>query len=118
MRALALLGLIATIGTADAGAQAPDGKQVFETHCRKCHGAAGQPTPAIRKLFPEIPVWDAAFFATRTTDGLMAVLMEGKGKNMKSFKAVLTPEEAAAVTRYILTLAPPPSTNTSMSVGH
>jgi len=50
-----------------ASAQAPAGKTLFEKHCRKCHGD-GRPSPAMKKLLPELPTWDEAFFAKRTDD--------------------------------------------------
>ena len=89
---------LASAGTAYA--QAPDGKALFEKNCRKCHGE-GQPSPAIKKLFPEIPTWDEAFFAKRTEADILAVLTNGKGKNMKPWKDALSPEEMAAVAQYI-----------------
>ena len=88
-----------------AVAQAPDGKALFEKNCRKCHGD-GQPTSGIKKLFPEIPTWDDAFFAKRTEADIIAVLTNGKGKNMKPWKQALTPEEMAAIAKYIRTLRP------------
>jgi acylphosphatase len=60
----------------------------------------------MKKLIPELPLFDAAFFAQRTDDAVVQVLANGKGKNMKSFKDVLTPGEMLAVARYILTLTP------------
>jgi mono/diheme cytochrome c family protein len=86
--------------------QAPDGKALFETHCRKCHGPAGRPIAAMKKLLPELPTWDGAFFAKRSDADIVAVLTNGKGKNMKSFADRLSPDEMLAVARYIRTLSP------------
>lgn len=86
--------------------QALDGKAVFDTHCKKCHGATGTPSAAMKRLLPELPTWDAGFFAQRSDDQLVQVLMNGKGKNMKPLRDVLKPEEMLAVARYIRTLAP------------
>jgi len=88
-----------------ANAQAPDGKALFEKNCRKCHGD-GRPSPAMKKLLPELPTWDEAFFATRTDADIVAVLSNGKGKNMKPWKDTLSAEEMAAVAKYIRTLRP------------
>jgi mono/diheme cytochrome c family protein len=94
------------VSTAAPPSQAPDGKALFETHCRKCHGPAGRPIAAMKKLLPELPTWDAAFFAKRTDADIVTVLKNGKGKNMKPFADRLSPDEMLAVARYIRTLAP------------
>jgi mono/diheme cytochrome c family protein len=99
----ATLTVLAASGSA---AQTPDGKLVFETHCQKCHGPAGRPSAGIKKLLPEIPLWDAAFFAKRSEEDILNVLRNGKGKNMKPFSDRLKPEEMVAVARYIRTLTP------------
>lgn len=104
MRAPTLLAALLILATS-ATAQSPDGKALFEVNCRKCHGT-GQPSAAIKKLFPEIPNWDAAFFAKRTDADIIAVLTNGKGKNMKPWKDALKPEEMEAIAKYIRTLAP------------
>ncbi len=106
MLAVVLIGTLATALSIADPAQAPDGKAVFDAHCRKCHGTTGRPTPAMKKLLPELPVWDAAFFDKRSEEDVVAVLLNGKGKNMKPFKELLKPEEMAAVARYIRTLKP------------
>jgi mono/diheme cytochrome c family protein len=102
--------LVAAVLTAvcasGSAAQAPDGKQLFEAHCQKCHGPAGRPSAGIKKLLPEIPLWDAAFFAKRTDDEIVTVLKNGKGKNMKPFNDRLKPDEMLAVAKYIRTLTP------------
>ena len=105
MRSFPLIAVLCCAVSASAGSQTPDGKALFEANCRKCHGT-GQPPAAIKKLFPEIPTWDAAFFSKRTDDDLVSILTSGKGKNMKSWKEVLKPEEMLAVARYIRTLQP------------
>ena len=102
---LTLAFALASAGTAKAQAPAADGKALFEKNCRKCHGD-GQPSPGIKKLFPEIPIWDEAFFAKRTEADIVAVLTNGKGKNMKPWKEVLSAEEMAAIAKYIRTLRP------------
>lgn len=86
-----------------ASAQGVDAKDLYEKNCRKCHGQ-GQPLPAIKKLFPEIPAWDDAFFAKRKDADLIATITNGKGKNMKPWKDALTAEEIAAIASYIRTL--------------
>ena len=60
----------------------------------------------MKKLLPELPVWDARFFAQRSDDQIVEVIMNGKGKNMKPLRDVLKPDEMAAVAKYIRTLNP------------
>lgn len=86
--------------------QGPDGRAIFDMHCKKCHGAAGRPSAAMKKLLPELPVMDASFFAQRSDDQIVQVIMTGKGKNMKPLGDVLKPEEMRAVAKYIRTLTP------------
>lgn len=105
MRALFTTAVLIALAT-PGHAQAPDGKALFEANCRKCHGATGKPSTAMKKLIPELPTWDAAFFAKRTDADIVSVLANGKGKNMKAYKDLLKPEEMAALAKYIRTLQP------------
>lgn len=106
MPSLIAIGLLAAALSLDGPRQEPDGKALFEAHCRKCHGATGKPSAAMKKLLPELPVWDANFFAQRSEDQIVQVIANGKGKNMKPLRDVLKPEEMAAVAKYIRTLKP------------
>ncbi|MBW7933600.1 MAG: cytochrome c [Gemmatimonadaceae bacterium] len=99
-----LLGTL-VLGTV-VHAQAPDGKALYDLHCKKCHGPTGQPSAAMKKLLPELPLWDSTFFAARSDDDIVKVLTVGKGKNMKPFASLLTPEEMKALAQYIRTLKP------------
>lgn len=101
---LITLGLLLAASSTLASAQGVDGKAVFETNCKKCHGAEGTPSAPIKKMLPTIAAFDAAFFAKRTDADLVKGIAEGKDK-MKSFKATLKPDEIAAVAKYIRTLA-------------
>jgi len=106
MRSTFLIVVLSAALAAGAGAQSPDGKALFEANCAKCHGLAGRPSAIIRKMFPEIPTYDDAFFSKRSEDDIIGVLMNGKGKNMKPWPDKLSPQEMAAVARYIRTLKP------------
>lgn len=86
-----------------ASAQAADGSAIFDANCKLCHGAAGVPSASIRKMFPKIPTFDAALFASRTDADLVKQVTEG-GDKMKPFKDKLTADEIAAVAKYIRTL--------------
>jgi len=97
-----LIGLFVTAST--AAAQAPDGKALYEKSCRMCHGPQGVPPEAMVKMMGKIPSFSAAFLASRTQDSVVKVLEHGIGK-MKPFKGKLTPEEVAAVAKYVRGLA-------------
>jgi len=101
MRSFFLLGALAAAVTTSAAAQ--DGKALYEANCKKCHGATGAPSAAIKKMNPKIEVFDAAFFAKRTDADLAKQIADGKDK-MKPFKDKLKPEEIAAVAKYTRTL--------------
>ncbi|HEX9894572.1 MAG TPA: cytochrome c [Gemmatimonadales bacterium] len=92
------LGLL--LAASSATAQAPDGKALYEKNCRMCHGADGTPPAAMLKMMPTLPTLNASFMASRSDDSVVKVLTSGTAK-MKSFKEKLTPEEMAAVAKYL-----------------
>jgi mono/diheme cytochrome c family protein len=93
---------LAALGTGRAIGQTPDGQAVYREQCRSCHGAAGKPTMSAVSQYKKVPTFDAAFFATRSQDSIMAVLRHGVGKNMKSFKDKLSADELVAVAKYVV----------------
>ena len=82
-------------------AQAVDAQSIYHDECRTCQGAAGKPTQRAVREYKDMPTLDAAFLANRSQDSIVAVLNHGLGKDMKSFKGKLSPEEIAAVAKYI-----------------
>ncbi len=102
-----LLGCAALFACAapTLAAQAPDGQALYREHCKECHGAAGRPTKQALGKYKDIKAFDAAFVAARSDDSVVAVLKRGvkDGKEMKSFKEKLTPEEMLAVAKYVRT---------------
>lgn len=103
MRSILMVGIMAAAFATTAAAQ--DGKAVYEANCKKCHGATGKPSDAIKKMNPKIETFDAAFFAKKTDAEMSKAVGEGKGK-MKPFNDKLKPEEIAAAVKYIRTLKP------------
>ena len=81
-------------------AQAPDGKALYEKNCKMCHGADGTPSAAMAKMWPALAPLDSSYMAGRSADSVVAVLTHGT-KNMKPFKGKMTPEEMAAVAKYV-----------------
>jgi len=97
--------LALTAGVRPAAAQAPEGQALYQQNCRKCHGATGTPTARMAEMYPEIEP-----FAQMTgvgADSIVTLLVNGAGKEMKSFKDKLTADEMKAVAQYVLTLAKP-----------
>jgi mono/diheme cytochrome c family protein len=86
--------------------QAQDGKVLYEENCKKCHGVLGTPPKTMQKKYDKIPFFNAEFIAKRSDDSLVKVLTKGgKSEDMKSFKDKLSPEEMAAVAKYVRELA-------------
>src|SRR5574342_771320 len=102
-----LLGCAALLASAapTLAAQGPDGQALYREHCKECHGAAGRPTKTALGKYKEIKALDATLLSTRSDDSLLAILKHGAkdGKEMKSFKEKLSPEEMTAVVKYVRT---------------
>jgi mono/diheme cytochrome c family protein len=96
-----------TVTGASAPRQEPDGKELYEDNCRKCHGVRGVPPKAIKEKFPKVQTLDEAFLAKVNDDSLIRVMKNGVGKaeDMKSFTGKLTPVEMAAVAKYVRSIA-------------
>lgn len=95
------LGLLVGLCSGTAAAQQPDGSALYMDNCRKCHGIAGKPTHLALTQYPKIPTMDSAFVSARSVDSIVTILTNGKGENMKSFKAKLSSAEMRAVAEYI-----------------
>lgn len=104
--ALALCVAVGAAAQAPA-AQTPDGQALYRQHCRACHGATGVPPQRMLTLYKNLRALDSAFLAGRSEDSLVAVLRNGVGRDMKSYKDRLTEEQMAAVAGYVRTLATP-----------
>lgn len=107
---LIVLGAAAALAGRPLAAQTPDGQALYREHCRACHGVTGRPPRRALQQYPKIPVLaDSAFMATLSQDSIVAVISHGArdGKQMKPFKGKLTPDEMAAIARYVQTLSAP-----------
>jgi len=102
-RPLIILALALALVPSRLRAQAPDGKTLYESNCRKCHGVRGVPPKTIKEKFPKVQTLDAAFLEKVSDDSLVKVMKTGVGKaeDMKSFKDKLNADEMAAVAAYI-----------------
>ncbi|HEU5259902.1 MAG TPA: c-type cytochrome [Gemmatimonadales bacterium] len=103
-RLLGCAALVACVASPLA-AQEPDGGALYREHCKECHGAAGRPPKTAREKYKDVKALDAEFLAARSDDSLLVVLKRGvkDGKEMKSFKEKMTPEEMTAVVHYVRT---------------
>lgn len=89
-----------------ARAQSAVGLTVYEKSCKMCHGADGKPSAAMAKMMPTLPTLNAKFMAGISEDSIVKVLTNGSANGkMKAFKGKLTPEEMAAVAKYVKELA-------------
>lgn len=98
------VGLLLVAAAGTVRAQAPDGKALYDKSCKMCHGADGTPSAAMTKMWPALAKFDAKYMEGRSTDSVVAVLTHGT-KTMKPFKDKMTPEELAAVAKYVKELA-------------
>jgi mono/diheme cytochrome c family protein len=89
-----------------ARAQSAVGLTVYEKNCKMCHGADGTPSAAMAKMMPSLPKLNAKFMAGISEESIVKVLTNGSATGkMKSFKGKLTPEEMAAVAKYVKEMA-------------
>jgi cytochrome c553 len=83
--------------------QQADGKTVWDQSCKKCHGAKGTPAAAMQRMLPKLPVLDSALVSTFSMASVVDVVTKGKG-TMKPLTKPLTPEQVAAVSKYLFEL--------------
>ena len=98
-----LLGLLCLSGAATvAAAQAPNGQDLYQLSCKKCHGVLGVPPKAIQKKMEKVVTFDSTFATKFSEDSIVKILVKGgKSEDMKSFKDKLNPQEMAAVAKYV-----------------
>lgn len=94
----------AAVAVANAVADT-SGQTAYDGNCKKCHGVAGVPPKTMMTKFPKIKTFDSEFFAKRSDDSVVTVLMNGSTKDMKSFKSKLSHEQMKAVAAYIRSFA-------------
>jgi ubiquinol-cytochrome c reductase cytochrome c subunit len=102
-----LLGLAFVAPRLAAQAAAPDGKALYTKNCRACHGPTGAPPAALAKTM-KVPTIDAAYLAKVSDDSMVNLMTKGT-KNMKPMKGKASPEEQAAIAKYIRTMVGSPA---------
>jgi len=106
MRVLAIGLLLAAAGAfSGAAAQAPDGKALYDEHCKKCHGVLGNPPQTMKKKYQKIASFDAKFLTAHSEDSIVKVLTRGKSEDMQSFKMKMNKDEMTVVAKYVRDLA-------------
>jgi mono/diheme cytochrome c family protein len=89
-----------------ARAQAPDGQELYQLNCKKCHGVLGVPPKAIQKKMSKVVTFDSTFATKFPEDSIVKILTKGgKSEDMKSFKDKLSPTEMVAVAKYVRQIA-------------
>ena len=113
--ALALTGLAGTAAAqAPAAAAAPDGAALYRQQCRSCHGVKGVPPRTMASIYAGLKSFaDSGWAAGHSEQAIVAVLENGSGKDMKSFKDRMTKDEMVAVAKYVRTLATAPAAPTT-----
>ena len=95
------IALIAAFGFSVPALAEEDGKKLYDSKCAMCHGTDGvaKKMGAGSKNFND-PAWAKA----ETSDGVVKIIHEGKGK-MKGLGDKVSADQAKAIAEYVLTLA-------------
>jgi mono/diheme cytochrome c family protein len=101
LKMIAPIAAFATLGLALPVLAAEDGKALYDSKCAMCHGNDGvaKKMAAGSKNFN-----DAAWKKAETSDGIVKIIKDGKGK-MKGLGDKLNEAQMKAVADYVLTLA-------------
>jgi mono/diheme cytochrome c family protein/uncharacterized membrane protein len=89
-----------------ASAGTPAVRDLFKQHCMKCHGADGTGSAA-RKPLPEIPNFTEKAWQAKRKDGqLLTSILDGKGKEMPSFRGKIKEDQAHSLVAHVRAFAP------------
>ncbi len=97
MKRIALAAL-ASLALA-AGARAEDGKAIYDTKCKSCHGPDGTGSPMGVKM----GVKDLTKVGHESQDELVKAIENGKPPKMTAYKGKLSDAEIQAVAKYVKT---------------
>ena len=79
---------------------------LFQRTCRACHGSDGKGA-ALRAFLPELPDFTSpAWQKRRSPAQLTASILEGKGRQMPSFRESLSVEQARALAAFVGAFGP------------
>lgn len=107
MRKLSGMGAWAAalaLGAALEAAEPADGKSIFVSKCALCHGKNGTPQPAFAKKGVR-NLGDPEWQKSRTDEQIRKSILNGRpGTMMASFEGAFTPEELAALVKFVRSL--------------
>ena len=89
----------------EPAAPTPDGKALYEQHCRRCHGATGTPSERMVEMYATLK--PLSQMTGVSADSIVTLLVAGGTEGMKSYKDKLTAAELRAVAEYTLALSKP-----------
>ncbi len=92
--------------SAPAASGAAAAGQLFRQHCLKCHGEDGRGTPARDRGLAPPDFTDGSWQARRSNAQLLASILDGKGKEMPSWRAKISEDQARGLLVYVRALAP------------
>lgn len=94
--AVIIIAIMLAVGSAPAGGNAQNGRELFETICYVCHGELGEGSP------PFIPPLNRGHAKQMTDDELFKKITEGgKGTGMPPFGEVYSTEQIRDIISYI-----------------
>ena len=101
-KALVVSAVLGIVAAGTLAAQEPvDAAALYAKTCASCHGAQGTPSPAMAHAMTGIPDFRAASMASVADSVLRDAIVNGKGRMMASYKTRLTPDQVAALVRYL-----------------
>ena len=81
MTAVGVVALTLGAGLVYAAGNPAEGKAVYDSHCKNCHGAAGEANPAIAKMMKvEIHNLGSPDVQKMSDEDLRKIITEGRGK--------------------------------------
>ncbi len=101
-KALVLTAVLGLVSAGALAAQQPvDAAALYGRTCASCHGPQGTPSAAMAHAMTGIPDFRAASMQSVPDSVLRDVITNGKGRMMASYKGRLTPDQIAALARYV-----------------
>jgi mono/diheme cytochrome c family protein len=101
--AAALLALPLAASAADA----PTTQQLYDKHCKNCHGSDGKAQTKMGKKHEIDSFADAEWQAKHSDEKIRDVIANGKPKTkMKAYKSKLTAEQIDALVKHVRTFNP------------
>lgn len=101
MKSLCLTVGFLVMAASAAAAQDLDGKALYAKNCQKCHGVSGTPSAAMAKMNPTMKPLTTELLAKSDEDYVTLLMNGSENGKKKPMKDKMTPEEAAAIMKYV-----------------